>query len=112
MRSFNGTDEGDARRHPAIGKRTGPAVHRHRYILQDRQVVLPPVPGHHRTNPSPMFGFCRHSCVPLIEAPSRVRALGRGSDPSLLLNTHAISGDRDGVYPRCSGVAAHGVGAA
>jgi hypothetical protein len=58
-----------------------------------------------------MFGFCRHSCVPLIEAPSRVRALGRGSDPSLLLNTHAISGDRDGVYPRF-GVAAHGVGAA
>ena len=112
MRSFNGTDEGDARRHLAIGKRTGPAVHRHRCILQDRQVVLPPVPGHHRTNPSPMFGFCRHSCVPLIEAPSRVRALGRGSDPSLLLNTHAISGDRDGVYPRCSGVAAHGVGAA
>jgi len=38
----------------------------------------------------------------------RVRALGRGSDPSLLRNTHAISGDRDDVFYRCSGVAAHG----
>ena len=68
-----------------------------------------PCPAHHRTSPSPVFGFCRRSCSPLVEASLRVRALGHGSDPSLLRNTYAILAGGDGVYPCCSGVAAHGV---